>query len=244
MKRLLLVLMAGALAACTANSGLTATVISTLNTVGTGQQRLLVELRGETGELMVLDRIVPNATLRDENGSPLGVYPGELVWVVPDEQPAYAFVVDIPEAETYQLSVDVADMGETGPAGFVAVEETIQIGMGELAPPVGDQDVQGPAIVVFASPDHCPSRSCVPTLEQAQEAADADPAVRLVGVEVFANPEAANEDDLVLSPTVENWGLPSQPWLYVVDEGSVVVALFEGAVSDSELAAALELISG
>ena len=240
MKRLGLVLAFGLIAGgCSGGSDLTVSVISTINTIGSGQQRILVELRDSEGVPTTLPD-GPVATLRDENGSPLGTDTGELVWVVPDQQPAYAFVFDIPGAETYQLTVDGGELGEGGPAGFVTVERAVQVNVDEEVPPVGGQPVPGPAIVVFASPRHCPAQSCLPMLEQAQAAADSAPAVRLVGVEVFANPEAEDEGDLVLSPDVEAWRLPSQPWLYVIDEQGRVSALFEGAVSDAELRAAIE----
>jgi hypothetical protein len=48
----------------------------------------------------------------------------------------------------------------------------------------------------------------------------------------------------VLVPAVTEWGLPTEPWLYVTDTTGTVTAAFEGAVSDDELRAALEEVSG
>lgn len=229
-------------AACTSGPPFTASVISTLNTIGTGEQRVLLELRGGEGELIQLDA-VPSATLRDENGSPIGVYPGELVWVVPDTQPAYAFVVEIPEPETYQLTVDGGALGETPPAGLVAVEEPIQIVAGESAPPIEGQQVDGPTLVVFASPDRCPSQSCGPMIDQVESLAE-DGGVRFRAVDVFIEPGIADEADLELTPEVGEWGLISQPWLYAIDSSGLVAAVFEGAVSDREVEVAIDLIAG
>lgn len=103
-------------------------------TIGTGEQRVLVELRGADGTLTTVQG-TPTATLRDENGAPQGTFPGELVWVVPETQPAYAFLVDFPGAGTYQLTVDGGDLGETPPAGVMAVAETIQVAAGESRRP-------------------------------------------------------------------------------------------------------------
>jgi hypothetical protein len=58
-------------------------------------------------------------------------------------------------------------------------------------------------------------------------------------VDVFANPDVADEADLELSPDVEEWGLISQPWLYVIDASGSVTAVFEGAVSEAEVANAI-----
>lgn len=241
LRRLLILIVCGALTACVGGSSFTASVISTLNTIGTGQQRVLVELRDADGQLLALNA-TPNATLRDENGSPLGVYSGVLVWVVPDDQPAYAFVVEVPAAETYQLTVDGGALGETPPAGLIAVEDTIQVTAGEAAPPVAGEDVDGPVLVVFASPDRCPSQSCQPMIDQVEAAADGSD-VEWRRVEVFANPDVDAAADLELSADVEEWGLPSQPWLYAIDESGTIAAVFEGALTDEELLQAIELIS-
>lgn len=237
MKALLVAIALISVAACSAGPPFSARVISTLNTIGTGEQRILVELRDRDGELLALD-MVPNATLRDENGSPLGVYPGELIWVVPDSQPAYVFVVEIPEPETYQLTIDGGPLGETPPAGLIAVEAPIQVVAGDAAPPISGESVTGPLVVVFASPQRCPSQSCVPMIDLVESLAD-ESGVHLEIVDVFANPDAADEADLELSPDVEGWGLISQPWLYVIDVSGKVAAVFEGAVSESEAASAI-----
>lgn len=229
-------------AACARGPGFSASVISTRSSVGTGEQRVLIELLDAEGDPFAVDS-APDATLRNEDGSPLGVYPGELIWVVPDEIPAYAFVMDIPEPETYQVTVGVEGSVETSPAGFVAVADPLQVEAGEVAPGIEGEDAEGPALVVFASPDWCPSRSCQPMIDQAASAAS-DSGVHFTHVEVFADPAVETEDELTLASVVDVWGLPSQPWLYAIDAGGVVVALFEGAVSATELQGALESIAG
>lgn len=218
-------------------------VISTINTVGTGEQRMLIELRNSDGELTTTDA-PPVATLRDENGSPVDESEGDLVWVVPDEEPAYAVYFDIPIPETYQLTVDGGDLGQSGPAGFIAVESPVQVRAGELAPPITGPDIVGPALVVFATPDWCPSRSCQSMIDQAQDALASVTGVGFVQVDVFENPDVETEADLLLSPDVAQWGLPSHPWLYAVDETGRIAAAYEGALSDSEIEDALDLIAG
>jgi hypothetical protein len=68
-----------------------------------------------------------------------------------------------------------------------------------------------------------------------QAEAVSSPGLPWAQVEVFANPETENEDELELAPVVDQWGIPSQPWLYVIDGEGLVSSLFEGAVSDREL---------
>lgn len=214
-----LALLAGA---CTSGSVPDAAVISTSNTIGVGEQRILVEFT----QSLAND---PVATLRNEDGSPLDEDVGAIVWLVEDERAAYAFYLDIPEAETYQLTFEVG--GEIlGPLGFVAVDDPVQVSVGESAPPIHGNNV-GSLVVVFASPDWCPSGSCQPMLDLVERVAG----VSLAQIDVFENPEVDDEADLVLSTTVEVWNLPSQPWLYVIDNQGIVTAVFEGAVSEEEL---------
>ena len=113
-----------------------ATVISTFNTVGPGPQRVLVEIVDADGRPVLLDSS-PTATLRDENGSPIMSAQGDEVWLVPDEEVAYAFLMDIPKPETYQLTVETGDT-ELPPAGFIAIADPQQIEPGETAPPSGE----------------------------------------------------------------------------------------------------------
>lgn len=235
MKQLASVLAAGlVVVSCSGGTLVSASVISTANTIGTGEQRLLVELVDADLEPIVVETGDPMLTLRDENGSPLGTYTGELVWIVPDEHPAYAFYVEIPVAETFQFTVDAGEVGETPPAGFVAVDAPVQVELGDMAPPIAGGSVDGPALLVFASPRLCPSGSCQPMLDQVLAAAAVE-SVDYHQVEVFDNPDAESEDDLVLSGDIEVWGLPSQPWLFAIDSEGTVAALYEGAVSEGEL---------
>lgn len=184
---------------------------------------------------------MPDATLRNEDGTPLGFYPGELVWVVPETQPMYAFVMEIPEAGTYQLTVDGGDLGETPPAGFTTVSDTSQVSAGEPAPPIDSGEIDGPQLVVFASPERCVSQSCQPMIDQVETVAN-ETGLTLSVVGVFLDPDV-DDSELTVSPVVDDWGLPSQPWLYVIDGSGTVTALFEGGVSDRELADAVALIS-
>lgn len=235
MKRLLVVGAVGLIAACSSGQELSATVISTFNTVGPGSQRVLVEIVDADGRPVALES-APTATLRDENGSPLTSATGVEVWLVPDEEVAYAFQLDIPQPETYQLTIETSDV-ELSPAGFVAVADPQQVEPGETAPPIGGDEVVGPTAVVFASTAWCPSNSCQPMIDQVSAAAGAAD-IDFVHAEVFANPEVGTESELELSDDVATWGIPSQPWLFVIDTVGRVSSMFEGGVSAEELSEA------
>jgi hypothetical protein len=67
--------------------------------------------------------------------------------------------------------------------------------------------------------------------------------VGFVHVEIYEDLQAEVED-LTTVPAITEWGLPSEPWVFVVDSDGVVSAAFEGAASDEELAAAIDAVSG
>lgn len=230
------------LAGCASQPDISATVVSTAGTIGIGEQRILIEMRDTEGSAIEVD-VTPVATLRNEDGSPLGEYEGQLVWIVPDQHPVYVFYMEIPEAETYQFTVDLGEAGETRTSGFDAVEEPLQIGAGELAPEVAGEAVAGPILLVFASPDRCPSESCRPMIEKVEAAVSDQPGLEWRLVEVFEDPGVETDEELALSADVVAWGLPSQPWLFAVDASGIVIASFEGAISDTELADVVGTIS-
>ena len=241
--------------------------------IGTGEQRILVAVSDRaTNEMIATPDVTPVAVLRDDIGSPLGEYEGEFVWTIPDAVGVYAFHVDIPGPATYQLTIDAGGFGELPPIGFVAAEDPLQVTVGEDAPrsesrtlddapledltsdPTPDETFHemtvaeavesGPSVLVFATPAWCTSQSCGPMLDQVQAIAPEYPDLNYVHVEVYENIHVTDREDLVLVPTVEEWGLPSEPWLYVTDDRGVVTAAFEGAVSDEELQTALDTVAG
>lgn len=251
-------------AACSDDVNSFAAIASSEGSVGVGEQRVLVAIIDfETNEFLATEDVTPIATLRDGIGAPLGEYTGEFVWTIPDVRGLYAFDVDIPGPATYQLTVDAGELGDLGPIGLVAVDDPFQVAVGEAAPrsetrtvddaPLSDltsdpnpdpafyemtvaQAIEaGPSVVVFATPAWCTSQACGPMLDQAKEVAGVFPGVNFVHVEVYENIHVTERSDLILVPAVEEWGLPSEPWLYVIDDRGVVTAAFEGAVSDAEL---------
>ena len=69
------------------------------------------------------------------------------------------------------------------------------------------------------------------------------PSLEYVHVEVYENIHVSSFDELVLVPSVVDWGLPSEPWVFVTDAAGVVRATFEGAASDDELSRAFAAVS-
>ena len=93
-------------------------------------------------------------------------------------------------------------------------------------------------VVAFATPKFCQTAICGPTLEGLKEMQPNFPDVNFVHVEVFdleASGDAQTLDELVVHPSVTEWGLPSEPWVFVVDAKGVVIGRFEGVVSQEEI---------
>jgi hypothetical protein len=262
-----------ALAACSEDANSVGSLATSPNSIGIGEQRLLLAVIDvPTGEMVATPDVTPVAILRDEIGSPLGEYEGEFLWTIPDVVGVYAFHVDIPGPATYQMDVDAGELGELAPIGFVAVEDPVQVTVGEPAPlsdtrtladapideltsdqtpeepyyelTVAEAVESGPSVLIFATPAWCTSQSCGPMLDQVQEIDSEYPDFNYVHVEVYENIQVTDQEDLVLVPAVEEWGLPTEPWLYVTDGSGTVTAAFEGAVSDSELRAAFDEVAG
>ena len=90
-----------------------------------------------------------------------------------------------------------------------------------------------PFVVAFATPAYCQSRTCGPTVDvvDAVRKRFERQGVRFIHIEIY-------EDNLPGKGTnrwVNEWKLPTEPWVYVVDKQGIVRDRFEGAVSVGEL---------
>lgn len=130
---------------------------------------------------------------------------------------------------------DVGDIGEltsdvNPDAGLYAVSiaEALEAGV--------------PLVVVFSTPAYCQTATCGPQLEVIKGLkAEYGDRVNFAHVEVYDNPHEI-EGDLsraVVSPTVGEWGLPSEPWTFVVDGEGVVRAKFEAFATREEVEGAV-----
>lgn len=249
-------------------------VASSNGSIGIGEQRVLFALVDpETDEFLASPDREATVTIRDENGSPLDTYPMEFIWTVPDVRGLYVAHVDIPEAATYQATIDAEGMATAGPAGFVAFDDPPLIEPGEEAPasetrtsadfpdlsvitsdPEPDPAMYessvasavasgAPSVIVFATPAFCASQTCGPLLDQVKALRPDYPGVDFVHVEIYEDLQVSSPEELTVVPATDEWGLPSEPWVFVVDPSGVVTSAFEGAASDDELTAAIDAVS-
>ena len=92
-------------------------------------------------------------------------------------------------------------------------------------------------MIVFATPAFCTTGACTPVMDLVRGMAPDYPDVDWVHVEVYTNLD--DPDHLEVVSAVEEWGLRTEPWVFVVDSAGFIAARFEGVVSAEEIAAVL-----
>jgi len=94
-----------------------------------------------------------------------------------------------------------------------------------------------PFVVTFATPKFCTSRTCGPVVDvvEAVRKQFAARGIRFIHVEVFEH----NDPTRGYNRWMRQWGLRSEPWVFLVGRDGRVKAKFEGSVSQRELAGAV-----
>lgn len=95
-----------------------------------------------------------------------------------------------------------------------------------------------PFVVTFATPKFCASAVCGPTLDIVKSVAKDFPEVTFIHVEPYELPTDGSKLEPV--EAAREWGLPSEPWVFVVDSTGKLAAKYEGVVGADELRAELE----
>jgi hypothetical protein len=110
-----------------------------------------------------------------------------------------------------------------------------------------------PSIIFFATPAFCQTGFCGPTLDLVKSVArDYEDRVVYVNVEPYElqltvdglRPRLDADGHLQPVAAAREYGIPVEPYLFVVDAGGDVFARFEGIVGEEELRAALEDVLG
>lgn len=107
-----------------------------------------------------------------------------------------------------------------------------------------------PFVLIFATPKFCASAQCGPTLDRVKPLAAEFGGVRFINVEPYElayldgglQPVLDTAGQLQPTKAVFEWGILSEPWVFVVDRGGIVSASFEGIVGTDELRAAITAI--
>jgi len=95
-----------------------------------------------------------------------------------------------------------------------------------------------PQVIVFATPKFCTSRICGPVVDIVRTLLPAyGERVVFTHQEIWQD-AAAHE----LFPTVAEWGLQTEPWIFVVDGQGIIRAKFEGLTTAREIEAVLRQV--
>ena len=100
-----------------------------------------------------------------------------------------------------------------------------------------------PLLVAFATPAYCRTATCGPQMSVVKELKDkyAD-RMNFIHVDVYDNPTEIREEGIGVARTASalaEWGLPSEPWTFIVDSDGLVHAKYEGFVNADELETAI-----
>lgn len=88
-----------------------------------------------------------------------------------------------------------------------------------------------PMLIVFSTPGLCESRICAPVTDTVKLLySDYGSRMRFIHVEVYEDFETLRWVD-----AMHEWGLQTEPWVYVINAEGIVEARFSGPVARSEL---------
>lgn len=172
-----------------------------------------------------------HATFEHPPGEPLTI--GSAVSVAPEHAIPFlgerAPLSKTPTADTVSDLRTISSSPEPDPALYrVSVSEAVQSGK--------------PAVISFATPAFCVSATCGPQISDLSGLAQAySGQANFVHVEVYRDPHLIDPQSPIreLVPAVEEWGLVSEPWTFVVGSDGIITARFEQYVPPSILESAL-----
>ena len=152
---------------------------------------------------------------------------------VPDDTAAPSVGDAAPASDSRTLTdvANIADLstGETPDPGLYLIS---------IADAVADAK---PFVVVFASPGFCTNAFCGPQAEVLSEVrALYGDAANYVHVDLYENPEQVRYgEEPIETPILEEWGLHTDEWTFVVNADGVVTHRFEAFAPLAEVEAAL-----
>ena len=113
-------------------------------------------------------------------------------------------------------------------------------GLHDLGIAAALQPAQKPLLVVFATPAFCTSALCGPELGTVLKLRDGyTDTVNFIHVEIYQYPFEQQQT----AKTVDEWHLPSEPWVFMVDRDGIVRDRFEGSAPIEEIEPALKALA-
>ncbi len=179
-----------------------------------------------------------------------GTWELETEFTTPDGQEVVA-----KSAFAVKESSDTPAVGDPAPASVSAVASDVpdithittasQPDPALYAVSIHDAISEGkPFVVGFSTPRYCTTGTCGPQLEQLSSLRERyGGRANFIHVEVYKDPhlygdgKRPGKDDI--ADAVGEWGLPTEPWTFVVDSDGIVQAKFEAFTSAAIIEAAL-----
>lgn len=263
-------LMALLIAACGGGSGNLTVISSSPSSIGIGDQRiLLAEVDPNTNRFVGGENEAVSVEFVSPSGTSQTV-PATWVWSIEgvrgfltvhpsfDEAGAWTAAISSPRGTTDQspftvsASLEIPDRGQLAPRSQTRTTDDFELTEITTDPSpdpafydmtVAEAVGNGtPSVIVFATPAFCQTATCGPTMDIVKSVATARPDIDFVHVEVFENIDSEGAGALIEVRAVGEWGLPSEPWVFVVDGNGLIADRFEGALSVDELIAAIDLV--
>lgn len=107
-------------------------------------------------------------------------------------------------------------------------------------------DTGKPIVIAFTTPSFCTSRTCGPVMDEVvvpllQEYRDD---VVFIHIEPYDLARARGGEGLMPVPALLEWGLQTEPWVFVIGRDGRVAGKFEGIIGKDEVADALRATLG
>jgi hypothetical protein len=228
-----------------------------------GTERLLVAISDDSGARLPSPDIPVSVTVWLEGREfETQTVTASFLWAIPDVSGLYRATVDFDVPGTWFVGVVPEGAEPLNAFPVTVLEEPLTPGVGDPAPPsqtltlddaplealttdtdpdpafydlsIADAVTSGrPSVIVFATPRFCTTGICQPTMQVVRQLAPEYPDANFVHVEVFTNLD--DPANLELAPGVVEWGLPTEPWVFVVDAAGFVAGRFEGVIAAEEL---------
>lgn len=165
---------------------------------------------------------------------------------------------------TFDVSTDppVVRVGEAAPASETPTADDVDGDLAQIStdpdpdPALYEASVKDaleagePFVLIFATPAFCATAQCGPTLDRVKPLVADFPDVTFIHAEPYElvfdegrlQPVLDANNQLVVTDAVSEWGLLSEPWVFVVDGEGRVSGSFEGVVGDEELRTAIQAV--
>lgn len=196
-------------------------------------------------------------------GLPFGLYVGNATFPSPG---AWAAEITLPGAEgqpqVARMRLDVLERPSVPPVGAPAVPSRNLTVRDEpdlsklTSDPEPDADLYQlsvaealaagkPFVVAFSTPGYCQTAVCAPNQLVLKRLKDQyKERVNFIHVEVYPYPFGDSFQAQRRVPAMQEWGLRTEPWTFLVDAEGRIQARYEGGITFAEMEPALATLAG